>query len=241
MLDFIFALERFIQKWPGATQFTIYQIAELTKTQIAVSVDALAVALNRELDVQDVITLDDAKKALVDLVDRMQVQLAARRKRADQRRDQAVNAYDSTMEKVRVLQMDKNWRNAYKTLGYFAGRFEADLPGEILLTICGDCIRLGVRAGVNLQELGHWFKKGLDLSVTNLSRESIAEAIDFIDAYGDMLVQSGAAASLTNSNSGQRLVSTALQSLAMPATEFELAEEWRTGAVGFNVGTVALS
>jgi len=235
MLDFIFALERFIHKWPAATQFTIFQIAELTKTQIAVAVDALAVALSRELDVQDVITLEDARKALADLEDRMQVQLAARRKRIEQKRDQAVNAYDSTMDKVRVLQMDKNWRNAYKTLGYFAGRCEADLPAEILMAIYGDCIRLGVKAGVNLQELGVWFQKGLDLSVTSMSRESIAEAIDFIDAYGDMLVQNG------TGGSGQRLVSSALQSLAMPATEFELAEEWRGVAAGFNVGTVVLT
>ena len=235
MLDFIFALERFIQKWPGTTQYSIFQIAELTKTQIAVSVDALAVALNRELDVQDVVTLDDAKKALIDLEDRMQVQLAARRKRIEQKRDHAVNAYDSTMDKVRVLQMDKNWRNAYKTLGYFAGRYEGDLPAEILMAVYGDCIRLGVKSSVNLQELGVWFKKGLDLSVTSLSRDSIAEAIDFIDAYGDMLVQNGSA------GSGQRLVSSALQSLAMPATEFELAEEWRSVAIGFNVGTVALT
>ncbi len=92
-----------------------------------------------------------------------------------------------------------------------------------------------MKSSVNLQELGVWFKKGLDLSVASLSRDSIAEAIDFIDAYGDMLVQNGVA------GSGQRLVSTALQSLAMPATEFELAEEWRNVAIGFNVGTVALT
>ncbi|MEY4630250.1 MAG: hypothetical protein RIQ81_370 [Pseudomonadota bacterium] len=235
MLDFIFALERFIQKWPAGAQFTIFQIAELTKTQIAVAVDALAVALSRELDVQDVISLDDAKKALGDLEDRMQVHLAARRKRIEQQRDAAVKAYDATMEKVRVLQMSKNWRNAYKTLGYFAGRHEANLPVEILMAIYGDCVRLGVKSGANLQELGVWFKKGLDLSVLNINRDSVAEAIDFIDAYGDMLVQAG------TGGAGQRLVSSALQSLAMPATEFELAEEWRNVAIGFNVGTVALT
>ena len=172
MLDFVFGLERVIPKWPANSHLTVTQIAELAGVSIATAVDALAISLSKELDVQDVVSLVEAKDALGSLQDRLQVQIAARQRRINALRDQAIAAYDLTMEKVRALLIVKNGRGAYKTLSYFVGRFEANLPTDLQLALCGDCLRLGSKTDANMQELAEWLKKGVALALLNPSKEA---------------------------------------------------------------------
>jgi hypothetical protein len=228
MLDFVFGLERVISKWPANSHQTVTQIAELAEVSIATAVDALAISLSKELDVQDVISAAEAKEALASLQDRLQVQIAARQRRINQQRDTAIAAYDLTMEKVRALLAVKNGRNAYKTLSYFVGRFEADLPLDLQLSLCGDCLRLGSRTDANMQELAEWLKKGVALALTNPSKEATLDALDFIDAASDYLLQ-------TKAPQATRLLAHAMATVSTAATQFELDSEWQAIAAGIQL------
>ncbi len=117
----------------------------------------------------------------------MQVQIAERLRQAEERRDRAIRALDTTMEKIRALQVNKNWYSAYRTLGYYVGRFSEDIPEELVPTLCSDCLRLGIKGNVNMQELSQWFKKGVAALISAPSR--YADAIDFLDAFGDYFMQ----------------------------------------------------
>ena len=188
MLDFVCEFERVVSKWPQEACWTVAQVADYTATGVPQVVEVLSEVLGRELEVHESIGLSDATKALNILKDRLQVQLAARQKRIEETRAKAVMAYDNVMEKVRILQMTKNWRSAYKTLSYFGGSYEKQLPVEILQTLCGDCLRLGMKADANMQELSQWLRKGVRASLTTGCEASLEDALDFIDAYSDFFI-----------------------------------------------------
>ena len=225
MLEFVFGLERVIAKWQANSHLTVTQVAEQSGVSIATAVDALAISLSKELDVQDVISLAEAKEALSSLQERLQVQIAARHRRINQQRDSAIAAYDLTMEKVRALLAVKNGRSAYKTLSYFVGRFETDLPTDLQLSLCGDCLRLGSKTDANMQELAEWLKKGVALALKNPSKEATLDALDFIDAASDYLLQ-------TKAPQANRLLAHAMETVSGAANQFELASEWQALASG---------
>lgn len=77
------------------------------------------------------------------------------------------------------------WHQAYRTLSYFSGTHEPFLDRDSLITIYNDCLRIGGKAAVNLQELGQWLSKGARLCATNGGLDGIAEANDFIEAHED--------------------------------------------------------
>ena len=206
MLDFICELEKVIGKWPEATSWTLAQIADKTKTGVPQVVDILSDTLDRELEVHETLTQAEAAQVLGTLKERMAGELAARQKRQDERREKAIRAYDLAMEKVRVLLAAKNWRSAYKTLTYYVGCNEKDLPDDLLLTLCGECLRLGVRSEANLQELSQWLRKGITAATNTPNSEGVEEAIDFIDAYGNIFIEDA-------SQRGKKLIENVLETI----------------------------
>jgi len=219
MLDFICELERVIGKWPEATSWTLAQIADKTKTGVPQVVDILSDTLDRELEVHETLTQIEAAQVLSSLKERMSGELAARQKRLDERREKAIRAYDNTMEKVRVLLAAKNWRNAYKTLGYYVGCNEKDLPDDLLLTLCGECLRLGAKSETNMQELSQWLRKGINACMTTPSAEWIEEAIDFIDAYGQVFMDD-------SSQRGKKLIENVLETIKDQAAHHNLMSRY---------------
>ena len=215
MLDFICELERVMGKWPETTCWTLAQIADNTRTGVLQVVDILSDTLDRELEVHETLTHAEALQVLVALKERMSGELAARQKRLDLRREKAIRAYDLTMEKVRVLQATKNWRTAYKSLSYYVGCHENDLPEDLLLTLCGECLRLGVKSEANLQELSQWLRKGISACFTTSSPEATEEAIDFIDAYGHFFLDD-------INQRGKRLLENVLETLKNQAAQHNL-------------------
>src|SRR5476649_2069528 len=101
MLDFICELERVMVKWPENAAWTLAQIADSTATGVPQVVDFLSDTLDRELEVHESLTHAEAAQALTSLKERMSVELAARQRRLEQRREKAIRTYDVTMEKVR--------------------------------------------------------------------------------------------------------------------------------------------
>lgn len=206
MLDFICELERVLAKWPENAAWTIAQIADATASTVPQVVDILSDTLDRELEVHESLAFAEARQALGILKDRMSVQLAARQRRIEANREKAIRAYDQTMEKIRVLQGAKSWRSAYKTLSYYVGRYEKDMPEDLLLTLCGECLRLGAKSQANMQELSMWLRKGVAACLAIGTQEAIEDAIDFVDAYSELFAED-------TEGRGSRLIGNVLESL----------------------------
>lgn len=223
MLDFICELEKVIVKWPEGASWTVAQIADATSASVPQVVDFLSDTLDRELEVHESLTHAEGLNALKILKDRMSVQLAARERRIAERRERAIRAYDVTMEKVRVLQTSKNWRSAYKTLSYYAGRHEKDVGDELLLSLCGECLRLGFKAEANMQELSQWLRKGVAACLSGNPEQgpAIEDALDFVDAYSDLFESD-------TTERGRRLISNVLESLKLQAGTYNLGSSFDT-------------
>jgi hypothetical protein len=219
MLDFICELEKFLVKWPTTAAKNLAEIADGTDASVPQVVDYLSDTLDRELEVHEALSHAEATQALGLLKERMSGQLAAREKRQTERREKAIRAYDVTMDKVRVLQLAKNPRAAYKTLGYYVGRHEKDLPDDLLLNLCGECLRLGIKAEANLQELSQWLRKGVAASLAAATPETIEAAVDFIDAYGDFFLED-------EQGRGRRLIGSVLESVKAHAEAMALAPQF---------------
>lgn len=219
MLDFICELERVLTKWPASESRSLEQIADATETSVPQAVDYLSDTLDRELEVHETLTHAETLKALGLLKERMASQLAARERRMSERRDKAIKAFDVTMDKVRVLQATKNVRAAYKTMTYYVGRHEKDIPDELLLSLCGECLRLGIRAEANLQEMSQWLRKGVAACLAAATPEAIEAAVDFIDAYGDHFREDPV-------GGGRRLIGSVLDSVKVQAEALSLQPQF---------------
>jgi len=219
ILDFICELDRVIVKWPENASWTLAQIADHTESGVPQVVDILSDTLDRELEVHESVTHAEAQQVLTTLKERMAGELAARQKRLDQRREKAVRAYDVTMEKVRVLLSTKNVRAAYKTLTYYVGLHEKDLSDDLMLHLCGECLRLGIKAEANLQELSQWLRKGVAACIRSASPSTTEDAIDFIDAYGPFFIEDV-------EGRGRRLIENVLDTLKSQATTYSLVPQF---------------
>ena len=230
MLDFICELDAIMNKWPEDVDWNIPMIADYTGTAIPQVVDYLSDALGKELEVNETISYADGTRALNVLKKRMETQLAARARRAQERRDKAIRAYDLNMDKIRVLLVTKNWRSAYRTMSYFLGRYETSLPEELLLSAYSECLRLGTKAEANLQELGYWLRKAVCQGVANPNRDTLEDALDFVDAFGEYFVQA-------NAEKGRKLLASVIEEIEEPISVFDLTAEYhdlrsRFGIIG---------
>jgi hypothetical protein len=219
MLEFTLAFEKVLTRWPDNTPWTIAQIADFTNSSISTSVDAISTTLNREFDVQETISPAEGRQALAALKDRLHRQLEARERRIQLDRETAMRAYDMTMERIRISQMAKDWRTSYKTLAYFVGRYDKNIRHDLLVSLCGDCIRLGVKAGFNTQEVGQWFRKVVEAAALNGSQEVLEDALDFVDAYSDIF-------SADTTGVGGKILNSALTVLEIPAIDCNLGLQW---------------
>lgn len=219
MLEFALAFEKVLSRWPDNTPWTIAQIADFTNSSVSTSVDAISTTLNREFDVQETITPNEGRQVLVALKDRLSRQLEARDRRIQADRDAAMRAYDLTMERVRISQMAKDWRMSYKTLAYFVGRYDKHINHDLLVSLCGDCIRLGQKAGFNMQEIGQWFRKAVEAAILSGNQEVLEDALDFVDAYGEIF-----AADMNGV--GGKILNNALNVLEIPAIDCNLGLQW---------------
>jgi hypothetical protein len=149
----------------------------------------------------------------------MSRQLEARLRKIQADKDTAMRSYDLTMDSIRVSQQAKDWRTAYKTLSYFVGRYEKNIDQALLVSLCGDCIRLGQKAGCNIQELGSWLRKAVDSAAISGNADAIEDALDFLDAYGQQFASD-------MQGVGGKIINNAFTVLEIPAIDFNLMTEW---------------
>ncbi|MDD1422610.1 hypothetical protein MEO40_26600 [Dolichospermum sp. ST_sed1] len=220
VIDFIYKLNSVLPNWPSSAHWTLNQISHATSTSVPHVLQYISEGLSKELDVTGVVSHDEAMQAIDLLSKKLRPQIEVREKYLAEKRKKAVEAYERMMEKTRVLMSSGNKHAAYKTLIYFAGQYEAELPREILVSACSDAVRIGIKAGINILELGRWLQKGVSVLMTKQSKESIEDALDLIDAYGEYFLQE-------ESGIGAILLGNALASLEEPAALHELWEQYK--------------
>jgi hypothetical protein len=221
MIDFIYKLHSILPNWPNGSQLTLGQISDATGTEIPHVLHYLGEGLCKEIDVIDTFTQEDASCAVDLLSKKMRPQIEARERVLAEKREKAAKAYDRMMGKVRVYLAANNSHSAYKTLVYFAGQFEQNLPEEILITTASDAVRVGIKAGINIQELGRWLQKAVSVAMKTQTRDGIEEALDLVDAYGEYFLSE-------DTGKGPLLLGNILAALEEPSARYELWEQYKT-------------
>lgn len=232
-LDFIDAFEDLVRSWPADEKWPLTEISGRTKTKISLVVSYIMEISDKEIDIHDPLTYKEADKLLNIFKSRMRIEIEANQERLSRMRDRAIQAYDLAAEKVRIFQVEKNWYAAYKTLSYFCGEQEANLSPDTLLSICSECLRLGVKANVNLQELSQWMQKGIRLALAQGNIEAFEDALDFFDAYSGYFLTEP-------SGKGKRLISSILAHLNVSAADMGMTQKLNEIILGLNIPYDAL-
>ncbi len=218
MLDFLMELEKVLKIWPDNVKWSIVQISDKSKCKIPHVVEYLSDALGKSLDVHDPMTFNEINKAFTILRDRYRPEIEARRLKERQEVESAIESYDTTMRKVRIMESTRNWRSAYKTLNYFYGIHYKKLPAEMKVNLCNECLRLGIKEQINFQELSQWLKRGIQHLISKPSEETIEDALDFLDAYGDYFLSEPR-------GKGEHFLTNLFLMLKPSAMEFDLSDK----------------
>jgi galactose-1-phosphate uridylyltransferase len=221
MIDFIYKANEVLSNWTVHDKWTVHKLAEATNTSLPHILQYLNEGLGKEVEITGTVTCSELSEAMALLRRRYKDQIEERERKKSASRRKAVRAFDLVMNKTRSIQAEKKWHHAYKTLCYFAGQYEEELPKEYATTLCSDLIRMGIKGGVNIQEISRWLQKGVGIAMSHQNREGISEALDFMDAYGEYFLNE-------DSGKGPLLLGSILAAIEEPAARYELWEEYKT-------------
>lgn len=221
MIDFIYRANEVLGAWSVHERWTVHKLAEVTETSLPHILQYLHEGLGKEIEIGSTVSSGELFEAIGLLRRRYKEQIDEREKKKAEGRRRATRAFDIMMSKVRGMQAEARWINAYKTLCYFAGQYEDDLPKEYMTTLCSDLIRMGLKAHASVQEISRWLQKGVSVAMSYQSREGIAEALDFMDAYGEHFLNE-------DSGKGPLLLGSILAAIEEPAARYELWDEYKT-------------
>ena len=221
MIDFIYKLNEVLPNWPTGARRTLAQLSEITGTSMPHIIQYLSEGIGKDMEIGGFITSDEACEAVELLSKRIQPQIEERERLLEERRQYASKAYDRIMEKIRIMQLDGKWHSSFRTLSYFAGQYENDLSKDILISLCSETVRTGIKSKAYMQELGQWLQKGVAVAMSQHTKQGIEEALDLIDAYGEFFLSE-------ESGKGPLLLGNVLAVLEEPAARFELWEEYKS-------------
>lgn len=213
MLEFMKKLEEMVNEWPDQTKISLVQISDRTNCPVPVVLETISSVLPKITDVHEPIARKDVDLALNSLRQRLMPEIEAQRQRDHRRRTRTRKAFEDLMLKINEYQSMREWRKAYKSISYFTGLRKPDMDNEILLTACNECLRLGIKAGANMQELSQWLRTGVQTALKTPSLIGLDDAIDFIDAYSDYFLEQ-------DEVRGRKLLESVTQTLKLPALEF---------------------
>lgn len=218
MLDFLLELEKVLKIWPDNTRWSIVQIADRTKAKVPYVVDFLSDVLGKSIDVHDPLTFNEVNKAYTLLKERYRPEIEAMKERERLEIQSSIDAYEQTMNKIRIMETTKNWRSAYKTVNYFYGIHHKKIPVDLRVNLCNECLRLGIKESINFQELSQWLKRGIQHLISRPSGDSIEDALDFLDAYGDHFLSEPR-------GKGEHFLTNLFLMLKPSAMEFDLSDK----------------
>ncbi|MCX6129280.1 MAG: hypothetical protein NTX25_09495, partial [Proteobacteria bacterium] len=179
----------------------------------------------------DPLTYNEVSKAYLVLRERHKAPLEVLLERERKAVQNAIDAFELVMDKVRMMEISKNRRGAYRTLNYTYGTYLTLLPPEIKSRICNECLRIGIKEKINFQELSQWLQRGIQHLMEQPSRDSVEDALDFLDAYGDYF--------LTETHGkGEKFLTHLLLRLKPAAMEFDLSPKLNEVAGDFRLTEV---
>lgn len=185
MLEFVHALSKLVAGGDSSAQWEISEIASFCDYPCHQVFEYLTVALGDGIDAREPLSRNALLQALVILKEKTRPQFILKQKKMLERQKKAQKNYNIIMGKIRAAQRQGEWRKAYRSLSYFASNSAQDLSVDLRMTVYNDCLRLGVKAGTNLQDLGGWLRKVVELTLQDPSEESLRDALDFLDTYQD--------------------------------------------------------
>lgn len=231
MLDFMLKLEKTLKTWPDNTRKNLIQIADMTSSQVPHVVDYITEALGKSLDIHEPLTFSEVSKAHAILQEKLHLALEKRRDEEKHAIAKSIELFHHTMNKVQKMEVARNWRGAYRTLSYFYGIHKDRLTGDLIVSICDNCLRLGIKEKINIQELSQWLRTGIRTLLKSSSPEVVEDALDFLDAYGDyFLKESG--------GKGEQFITNVFLTLKPSAMEFNLTPKLNEIAGELNLTSV---
>lgn len=185
MLEFVHALEKMVLDDPRRSHWELGEIAKQCDYPCHQVFECINVALGEDVDARAPLTRSKLLQVLVILKEKTRPQFMLEQKRLMQQQQKIRQNYEAIMTKIRGSQKTGDWRKAYRSLSYFAGSYAQELPYDLQLVLFNDCLRLGVKARINLQELGNWLRRVVEETLKNPTNDALVDAIDFFDTYQD--------------------------------------------------------
>lgn len=219
MLNFILNLENVLKTWPENTKYNLIQLSELTESKVPHTVEFVSPILNKASDIHEPLTYNEVNKVFNVLKEKKRSEINARFVLENQKKEKAYKLYLTLTDKIRKMDASRQWREAYKTLNYFYCVNKDMLTKEAIVSICDECLRIGIKEKINLQELSYWLKTGIQSLLKYSDPDSIEDALDFLDAYGDHFLSS-------KKLNGEKLISEIFLLLKPSAMEFDLTQRF---------------
>lgn len=221
MIDFVHKLKGILPEWPTDTKLSLEELSSVTQTSVPHIIQYFSDGLGKNFDVTDSISHEEARSALTQLSRELRSELEAHSRVLAEKQARTLEAYDRMMAKARPQLLARNWATVFRTLSYFAGEYRENLPDDYLTSLCSDIVRIGLKAGENIQELGRWLEMAVAVALHRNTQGGVEEALDFIDAYSEAFLQEA-------SGKGALLLGNLLAAVEERAARFGLWEEYQS-------------
>ncbi len=220
MIDFVYRLNDAIPSWPAGGKWTLQELAQATHTSLPHLLQYLGEGLEKDLDLTSQISQEEAQETLRVLTDKLKPEIEERERQFAERQVQAIEASRRMDDKVRILEAQGLWHQSFRTITYFAGQYNEALPHDLLISICSNAVRAGLKSGANMQELAQWLQKAVATAMSMHTKEGLAEALDLLDAYGEAFLAE-------DSGKGLLVLGNILAVLEEPSVRYELWETYK--------------
>jgi hypothetical protein len=183
---FVIELERIIKAWPERAVWAISQISMYTQMDAKQVAKWISAAMGKELDIQDRLTLDEGEQVLETL--REISEKGDYLPSFTESQTKSSSSFAIMRSKLAPLLQAKNWRQAYKNLSYYMSQNSRSLPVNDRIEGSAECLRTGVKAEISTGELASWLQAGIDASLEDKTARGVDDAVDLLDAYGNIFV-----------------------------------------------------
>jgi hypothetical protein len=218
---FLEQMTRVMQRWPDYAQWSVSQLVDYTHFPAQDVVAWMSFGTKRHLETDSRLSYGEAVSAIAAL---QAAHDSGSHIKATPKGSVATHTrslYEQVMSRNHQHLQNKDWRRAYLNLVHFLNQHRSELPIDVFSEALSECLRLAGKAEANSQEVFAWLETGVKVLTEDQTKAGVTEAIDFIDAYGDILLP-------TNSGLVERLFET-VRPLALKHNMITELEEIRSG------------
>jgi hypothetical protein len=189
MIDFIYKFNKLLSSWQVGTSKTMQDLSTQMEVPLPHLIHNFGEVLGKEFDVTALLSFDEAMEAFLILGRKHRQEIEIRELELEKEREKVSKLYEDLMPRIVKMQLDKKWYQAFRTLSYFSGQHGGDLTPHILINLCSEIVRSGVRCSANLQEVAYWLEKGIVTAINLQTEDNLEEAFDLLDAYAEYLLK----------------------------------------------------